>query len=56
LDDFHSTAMSNARTFAIYVKTLLASHMVTTPPALAFLGCLVIPVILIFDFVAGTTL
>jgi len=48
--------MSETLAVVVYFKALLASLMMVTPTALAFLGYLVLPVILILDFVPGTAL
>ena len=48
--------MSDTPTVLVYVKTLVASLMGTTRLALAFLGYLIVPVILVFDFIASTAL
>jgi hypothetical protein len=54
--DFPSATMSNTLTIVVYVKALFVSLMVIAPLALVFLGHSIIPIILILDFVAGTTL
>lgn len=54
--DFPSTAMSETLAVVVYFKALLASLVIVTPTALAFLGYLVLSVILILDLVAGTAL